>query len=1350
MSEKDSQPSAKDKKEVKAEKADKSQKGDATKKDSKPKTDNKPQKLNKTQTKDKAQKTDSSQKDDKTQKTSKPKGDDQSQKGDNVKKDDKAEEDDKSQKTDNVNQDEKAKKDGDDLTTLLDQSQRADLTLLVANCTEAMRKVLLRNFNAAAGLKSELLQENMTEDQKMMSADPNADISEMDNERKLKAEAEKDLASHKMKSLKKDVLKAYDTWREQVLMRVGEVVNSEKTAKEQLRRSSTSSSIDSRPQAPHTSGTAEKASNKNPNLRFKDLFPATKTPLTKLPMNKRSLVLHSLLLLLISLEQYSAWSRVLMLNLTSSLKLPLKTFEQEEYVLAKGLLESAKELTANSETKKRQEESKDNRKWRVNLAAAAGAAVIGIAGGLAAPLIATGVGSIMGGLGLGATAAAGYLGSAAGSTMLVGSLFGAYGGRMTGQMMDKYAREVEDFEFLPIHSNQKTSEDHEEGAQQASEHDHKLRVTICISGWLTEKEEAVKPWRVLGIGAEVFALKWELEALLNLGHSMDGMVKSAAWGYAQQQLVAQTIFADLMAAMWPIGLLKVARVLDNPFSVAKSRSDKAGEVLADALINKVQGERPVTLIGYSLGARVIYTCLMSLAQRKAFGLVENAVIIGSPTPSDTSDWRILRTAVSGRLVNVYSTNDYLLGFMYRTSALQYGVAGLQPVKGLAGIENVDVSEEIDGHTRYRFLVGGMLKKIGFEDIDMEAVDEERATLDKILKEEEQQSLQSQRKRLLRRESYKGKEDEAAEAEHEAKEMEKDVSKATEKSLVSRVIEWYSTPKVNTEDSEKIASNIQKAVANPSQVQGVVSDTTKDAQASTQSYGRYVASMLPAMPGRCQASPQKAGKNPAEAAGQATKAADTKTGAAQGYVQQASGYLPNRSSLPSMPFGKSAKKTGRSQPAKAAEKGTDAGQASVNAATNVATDVAKPAADDTLNTKENPANQASKDTSKNASVINQASDKIPGANKAAEVTSDTVGSTAQNTSSTNGGALNTTTSKAGEVGSGAASTATNAVSGAAGNATDPDQSATGKKEQPKDNDQGYLSRASGYVPSMPSMPSWGGKKQAAKVEKRGSEAAPSKPEPKRTDSGVKSPPPKLGPRTQSGNVKPPPRKLSQTPSGMKSPPAKLERAQSGVKNTASDVTKKVADAPQQTAKGVSDTASKPTETGQRAVKASNDAAGKATDTGKQTIKGVSGAASKPAETGQQAVKAGSDAAGKVTQAPQQAVKAGGDATGKVTDTGKQAGKAGSEAAGKATGTGKQAVKAGGDAAGKAAQAPQQAMKTGGDAASKAAQAPQQAVKAGGDATGKATETGQKAMKQGGGYLSSAGGAVTSRLPTFGRS
>ncbi|OCL10917.1 DUF726-domain-containing protein [Glonium stellatum] len=370
----------------------------------------------------------------------------------------------------------------------------------------------------------------------------------------------------------------------------------------------------------------------------------------------------------------------------------------------------------------------------------------------------------MGGLGLGASAAAGYLGSLASSAVVVGGLFGAYGARMTGRMMDEYAKEVDDFGFVPIRNFHRP--------RKIEKEFRRLRVAIGISGWLTEKEEVVVPWRVIGPSIEGFALRWELEALLKLGNSISTMVQSAAWGYAKSEIVKRTIFASLSAGLWPLGLLKVSRIIDNPFSIAKTRSEKAGEVLADALINKVQGERPVTLIGYSLGARVIYTCLMALADRKAFGLIESVVLVGAPTPSTASEWRKIRSVVSGRVVNVYSTNDYILAFLYRTSSIQYGIAGLQKVEGVKGIENVDVSDLVSGHTRYRYLTGSILKKIGFEDIDLEEVVREEAEL-KAVEDREKEAVEKNEKK------EKGKD-----ADEEAKDIEKEVQQKNEESIMN--------------------------------------------------------------------------------------------------------------------------------------------------------------------------------------------------------------------------------------------------------------------------------------------------------------------------------------------------------------------------------------------------------------------------------------------------------------------------------------------------------------------------------------------------------------------------------------
>ncbi|KAE8444440.1 hypothetical protein EG329_000531 [Mollisiaceae sp. DMI_Dod_QoI] len=652
-----------------------------------------------------------------------------------------------------------------DLSLILSTEERVELTLLVANITELMRKQIADTFDASVTSAKQPQQalHVTNENPNAGESEPHEETEEEEKARKLREKREKELSAPKMLELKKDSLEFFDKWRESVISRVGTAVNNPKEIVEEQKETA---SVDATPNSAPPKEAKIIRSNTNmeeADAALIELYPPTSTALYALSKDKRILLLHSMLLLLLSLEHYLGHSRILLLHISSSLHLPLHILIEQEVKVAQGLLEAAKHMSGSEETQKRSDENKVSRRWKVGLAGVAGAAVIGVTGGLAAPLVAGAIGSIMGGLGLGATTAAGLLGALAESGVVVGSLFGAYGGRMTGKMMDVYAKEVEDFAFLPLKGKRR----------DPLPEDRRLRVTIGVSGWLTQKEDIITPWRALGKESEVFALRWELEALTKLGSSLESVVKSAAWSVAKKEIIARTIFASLLDALWPIALLKVSKVVDNPFSVAKNRADKAGLVLADALINKAQGERPVTLIGYSLGARLIYSCLMSLAERRAFGLVESVVLMGTPAPSDAAVWRALRSVVSGRLVNVYSENDYILAFLYRTSAIQFGVAGLQEAQDVKGIENINVSEMVSGHLRYQYLVGSILEKIGFEDIDVEEVAREEETLALLEKEEKEQ------------ERKQGKE---IDPEKEAAEMEKEVKRKTDQTLMQRAAE----------------------------------------------------------------------------------------------------------------------------------------------------------------------------------------------------------------------------------------------------------------------------------------------------------------------------------------------------------------------------------------------------------------------------------------------------------------------------------------------------------------------------------------------------------------------------------
>lgn len=81
----------------------------------------------------------------------------------------------------------------------------------------------------------------------------------------------------------------------------------------------------------------------------------------------------------------------------------------------------------------------------------------------------------------------------------------------------------------------------------------------------------------------------------------------------------------------------------------------AGIELATVLQKRVQGCRPVTLVGFSLGAKAIFKCLEELADSKvpAYGIVEEVYLFGAPVSGEDIYWKKIRKVVSGRIVNGY-------------------------------------------------------------------------------------------------------------------------------------------------------------------------------------------------------------------------------------------------------------------------------------------------------------------------------------------------------------------------------------------------------------------------------------------------------------------------------------------------------------------------------------------------------------------------------------------------------------------------------------------------------------------------------------------------------------------------
>ena len=335
------------------------------------------------------------------------------------------------------------KDEGASLTSVLETpALRVEFALLVLLCIDAMRSDLSATFDPDKTHETATSSASKPPISSRTASTPTHDLISFDAPQDDKAaaaererrERQHEVGSTQMQALQRSALTFFDKWRASVMHRVcdvlcvrGDVVRQAKAKRKQQsdeadrQKQGISSLIDFDQKDPFAS--ERYAGN---GKRKHGHYEVVESKLLAFEGEKRILILHCLLLLLLSLEQYTAHSRVLLLHLASSLEIETDVLAEHEKSVAQGLLASAaSQMDAEETTKKQASNDAASRKWKVGLAAVGGAVLIGVTGGLAAPLLAAGLGTVMGGIGLGVVST--YLGALAGSSVLVGSLFGAYG-----------------------------------------------------------------------------------------------------------------------------------------------------------------------------------------------------------------------------------------------------------------------------------------------------------------------------------------------------------------------------------------------------------------------------------------------------------------------------------------------------------------------------------------------------------------------------------------------------------------------------------------------------------------------------------------------------------------------------------------------------------------------------------------------------------------------------------------------------------------------------------------------------------------------------------------------------------
>jgi hypothetical protein len=427
-----------------------------------------------------------------------------------------------------------------------------------------------------------------------------------------------------------------------------------------------------------------------------DSLPRTES----IELDLRWTVLCDLFLVLISDGNYDSRSRRLLERVATSMQVTWQQICRFEKRIVEALEMQEAELQEDhdeSDNLEARRKAALKRKYiTMGLVTVGGAAVIGLSAGLLAPLIGAGLAAGFTTIGVGGTGA--FL-TGVGGAAIVTSIGVTTGGTIALRASDRRMGHVKTFEYRPLHNNKR------------------LNLILTVSGWMAGKVDDVRlPFSTVDpVMGDIYSLLWEPDMLRSTGDTIN-ILATEALTQTIQQVLGMTLLVGLMSAIQlPIVLTKLAYLIDNPWSVSLDRATAAGLILADSLIQRHLGTRPITLVGFSLGARVIFSCLKELSERGAYGIVQNVYLFGAPITAKRDEYLKARSVIAGRFVNGYASNDWILGYLFRATAGGLSrVAGLATVDDIPGLENKDVSAFVNGHMAYRAAMPRLLREVGWE------------------------------------------------------------------------------------------------------------------------------------------------------------------------------------------------------------------------------------------------------------------------------------------------------------------------------------------------------------------------------------------------------------------------------------------------------------------------------------------------------------------------------------------------------------------------------------------------------------------------------------------------------------
>lgn len=231
-------------------------------------------------------------------------------------------------------------------------------------------------------------------------------------------------------------------------------------------------------------------------------------------------------------------------------------------------------------------------------------------------------------------------------------------------------------------------------------------INICISGFLSQDSSKRKEWADLvdicdRNNSELLTIKWLSSTEGNL------------FEFMSQSFMDLKSLVSLKSYLPALGLGALRLFSDNPFFKAFDEAKMVGFYLAHLLGDlKIFGNCAINFIGFSMGTIVIFECLLELSKMRRHDIVYNVIVMGSIISKDEIE-KINLNMISGHFFHCFSKKDLAIKYLFRLAKMGQTAIGVKPILGNPKILNINCSNFIDGHMKYRQKMKEVLDIIDF-------------------------------------------------------------------------------------------------------------------------------------------------------------------------------------------------------------------------------------------------------------------------------------------------------------------------------------------------------------------------------------------------------------------------------------------------------------------------------------------------------------------------------------------------------------------------------------------------------------------------------------------------------------